>query len=122
MAIHGAAPCPPAVKRAMIDWWGPILMEYYSGSEGVGLTLIGPRHDCAAAPRLGGPRAQGRAARRRRRARTLPRRQTGLVCFSGIAPFAYHKAPEKTAARTAAAGLADLRRHRPRRRRRLPLS
>ncbi|MEO8723073.1 MAG: AMP-binding protein, partial [Sphingobium sp.] len=32
--IHGAAPCPPDVKRAMIDWFGPVLTEYYAGSEG----------------------------------------------------------------------------------------
>ncbi|MDB5694459.1 MAG: acyl-CoA synthase [Sphingomonas bacterium] len=32
--IHGAAPCPPEVKRAMIDWFGPVLHEYYAGSEG----------------------------------------------------------------------------------------
>jgi long-chain acyl-CoA synthetase len=34
--LHGAAPCPPDVKRAMIDWLGPILQEYYSGTEGGG--------------------------------------------------------------------------------------
>ena len=39
-AIHGAAPCPIHVKRQMIDWWGPILDEYYSGSEGIGSTNI----------------------------------------------------------------------------------
>lgn len=32
-AVHGAAPCPVEVKRAMIDWWGPILLEYYSSTE-----------------------------------------------------------------------------------------
>ena len=32
--IHGAAPCPPEVKRAMIEWLGPVLNEYYAGSEG----------------------------------------------------------------------------------------
>ncbi|RYF94110.1 MAG: acyl-CoA synthase [Caulobacteraceae bacterium] len=32
--IHGAAPCPPEIKRAMIDWFGPVLTEYYAGSEG----------------------------------------------------------------------------------------
>ncbi len=32
--MHGAAPCPPEVKRAMIAWWGPILHEYYAGTEG----------------------------------------------------------------------------------------
>jgi long-chain acyl-CoA synthetase len=31
--VHGAAPCPPAVKRAMIDWWGPIIYEYYGSTE-----------------------------------------------------------------------------------------
>lgn len=34
--VHGAAPTPPAVKRAMMDWWGPILDEYYGASEGSG--------------------------------------------------------------------------------------
>ena len=33
VVIHAAAPCPPGVKRAMIDWWGPIIHEYYAGSE-----------------------------------------------------------------------------------------
>lgn len=32
--VHAAAPCPPDVKRAMIEWWGPIINEYYGGSEG----------------------------------------------------------------------------------------
>ncbi|MFM9121991.1 MAG: AMP-binding protein, partial [Actinomycetota bacterium] len=35
-AIHAAAPCPIEVKRKMIDWWGPIIHEYYAGSEGNG--------------------------------------------------------------------------------------
>jgi len=39
LAIHAAAPCPVGVKRQMIDWWGPILLEYYSSSEG-GRTMI----------------------------------------------------------------------------------
>ncbi|MCP3987167.1 MAG: AMP-binding protein, partial [bacterium] len=34
-AIHGAAPCPLSVKRAMIDWWGPIVWEYYGATEGM---------------------------------------------------------------------------------------
>lgn len=37
--IHGAAPCPPQVKRQMLDWWGPVVVEYYAASEGGG-TLI----------------------------------------------------------------------------------
>ena len=38
--VHGAAPCPPEVKQAMIDWFGPIVNEYYAGSEGgAGFTI-----------------------------------------------------------------------------------
>ncbi|MCH2486307.1 MAG: acyl-CoA synthetase, partial [Erythrobacter sp.] len=39
-ALHAAAPCPVPVKRAMIEWWGPIINEYYAGSEGIGMTLV----------------------------------------------------------------------------------
>lgn len=38
-AVHAAAPCPADVKAKMIDWWGPILIEYYAGSEGNGVTV-----------------------------------------------------------------------------------
>src|SRR3546814_621325 len=38
-AIHAAAPCAVPVKQAMIDWWGPVLLEYYAGSEGNGMTF-----------------------------------------------------------------------------------
>ena len=41
IVVHAAAPCPPDVKTAMIDWWGPILVEYYAGSESIGGTVIG---------------------------------------------------------------------------------
>ncbi|WP_340316839.1 AMP-binding protein [Rhizorhabdus argentea] len=40
IALHAAAPCPLPIKRAMIDWWGHILIEYYGGSENAGITLI----------------------------------------------------------------------------------
>jgi len=42
-AIHGAAPCAPEVKRAMINWWGPVIDELYSGTEAVGHTFISAR-------------------------------------------------------------------------------
>ncbi len=42
VAVHGAAPCPVHVKQAMLDWWGPIIHEYYAGTEGAGTCLIGP--------------------------------------------------------------------------------
>ncbi|MDI3406939.1 acyl-CoA synthetase [Streptomyces cavernicola] len=40
VAVHAAAPCPPDVKRAMLDWWGPVLYEYYASTEGIGTTFI----------------------------------------------------------------------------------
>ncbi|MFW6094112.1 MAG: AMP-binding protein, partial [Pseudomonadota bacterium] len=42
VAIHAAAPCPAGVKQQMLDWWGPILYEYYAGTELNGLTHCGP--------------------------------------------------------------------------------
>ncbi len=41
--VHAAAPCPVEVKRAVLDWLGPVVYEYYSGSEGVGFCAIGPQ-------------------------------------------------------------------------------
>ena len=38
--VHAAAPCPVDVKRQMIEWWGPIIAEYYSSTEGAGATFI----------------------------------------------------------------------------------
>src|SRR5204862_7005144 len=39
VAVHAAAPCPVEIKRQMIEWWGPILVEYYAGTEGNGVTV-----------------------------------------------------------------------------------
>ena len=103
VAIHGAAPCPPALKQAMINWWGPVLLEYYSGSEGVGLTLI------EAAESMQRPGSVGRARKGvlhivDEAGHELPAGTRGLVYFSGVARFDYHNAPEKTAARTTSQG------------------
>ena len=40
VAIHAAAPCPVEVKQKMIEWWGPVLFEYYAGTEGNGMTAV----------------------------------------------------------------------------------
>src|SRR5262249_52323569 len=42
-AIHSAAPCPPEVKQKMLDWWGPVVTEYYAASEGGGTVITGPQ-------------------------------------------------------------------------------
>ena len=54
-AIHAAAPCPIQVKQKMIEWWGPIIYEYYAGTEGNGLTM------CNSADWLAHPGTVGRA-------------------------------------------------------------
>jgi len=40
--IHGAAPCPPEVKRKMIEWWGPVIYEYYGSTENGIVTIVTP--------------------------------------------------------------------------------
>jgi acyl-CoA synthetase (AMP-forming)/AMP-acid ligase II len=103
IAIHAAAPCPRAVKQAMIDWWGPILVEYYAGSESVGGTVI-DSHDWLRHPGSVGRALECRIHVLDEQGEELPPGEVGSVWFSGGATFRYHKAPEKTAAAFDAAG------------------
>ena len=106
-AIHAGAPCPPDLKRRMIDWWGPILHEYYSGTEAVGFTHIDSRHW------LERPGSVGRAY-----ASTihilgdgdipLPPGSTGRVFFESRTPHAYHNDPEKARRATSKQGYATM--------------
>jgi acyl-coenzyme A synthetase/AMP-(fatty) acid ligase len=96
VAIHAAAPCPVEVKRQMIEWLGPIVDEYYAGTEGVGLTFISAQ-DWLTHPGsvgksvLGIPRVCGEDGEE------LPVGTPGLVYFErDIEHFTYHKDPEKT--------------------------
>jgi long-chain acyl-CoA synthetase len=107
LAIHAAAPCTPALKRQMIDWWGPILLEYYAGSEGVGMTHI-DSHEALQRPGSVGRAVRGVIHVVGDDGHEVPQGQTGLVCFSGMPRFDYHKAPDKTAARTTAQGWQTL--------------
>ena len=96
-AIHAAAPCPKHVKEAMLEWWGPILYEYYSGTEGNGQTAISPdewrRHPGSVGrPILGEVRIADESGR------VLPAGETGRVFFEGGPRFEYFKDPQKTAA------------------------
>lgn len=107
VAVHAAAPCSVPLKRAMIDWWGPIIEEYYSGSESVGLTALN------AEEWLQHPGSVGRVRKGVLHVlgdddQELPANSVGRIFFSGISPFAYHNAPEKTAARTSRQGFQSL--------------
>jgi long-chain acyl-CoA synthetase len=97
VAVHAAAPCPVAVKEAMIDWWGPIIHEYYAGSEGIGFCAIDTpawlRHKGSVGKALiGTPHVLDDSGAE------LPAGQVGTVWFSGGPRFEYHNDPGKTAA------------------------
>jgi long-chain acyl-CoA synthetase len=96
-AIHAAAPCPIPVKQAMIDWWGPVIDEYYAGTEGNGFTAI------KAAEWLQHPGSVGRAIGESKLhicdedGNPLPAGEEGMVFFEAPRPFTYHNDPVKTA-------------------------
>jgi acyl-CoA synthetase (AMP-forming)/AMP-acid ligase II len=98
--LHGAAPISEAVKRRMIEWWGPILLEYWGGTEGGVNTLI-DSEDWLAHPGTVGralPAFEVFAVDEQKR--RLPPGEIGdLYCRSSLSdrPFEYHGDPEKTA-------------------------
>lgn len=97
IAIHAAAPCPIAIKEQMIEWWGPIIHEYYGGTEANGSTTINSEDWLAHKGSVGRAVAceihilddDGRE---------LPSGETGGVYFSGGARFEYLHDEEKTRA------------------------
>lgn len=100
-AIHGAAPCSVQIKQAMIHWWGPILLEYYSGSEGVGLSLIDSQEAQLHPGSVGRIRkGQLHVLSEPDSDTELPTGEIGMLYFSGVTPFSYYKAPDKTDSRT----------------------
>ncbi len=106
-AIHAAAPCPVPVKRAMIEWWGPVIREYYAGSEGIGTVFIDSETWLTKPGSVGRP-AYGRVHILDDEGHPLPPGETGRIWFEGGAKFAYHNDPEKTAAAYNERGWATL--------------
>jgi long-chain acyl-CoA synthetase len=97
MVIHAAAPCPVEVKQATLDWLGPIVHEFYSGSEGAGFTYIGPE-DWLAHPGSVGKSMTGAIHILDDDGNELPVGEEGEVWFETNRTFEYHKDPEKTKA------------------------
>jgi fatty-acyl-CoA synthase len=96
VAIHAAAPCPRKVKEEMLAWWGPILHEYYAGTETNGLTYVGPE-DWLAHPGTVGRAVMGTIHICDEDGAELPTGEAGIVYFErDRVPFNYHKDPEKT--------------------------
>jgi len=94
-AVHAAAPCPIEIKEAMIEWWGPILYEYYSGTELVGRTSLDSFEWLEHKGSVGRPEF-GAVHIVDETGAELPPNQVGKIYFSGGAPFSYHNDPEKT--------------------------
>jgi acyl-CoA synthetase (AMP-forming)/AMP-acid ligase II len=107
VAIHAAAPCPVPVKRQMIEWWGPVLLEYYAGTEGNGSTFINSEQ-WLQKPGSVGQAPPGTLHICDPDGTELPAGEEGGVYFSGGAQFEYHNAPEKTADATLPGGRTTL--------------
>ncbi|OMC16075.1 fatty-acid--CoA ligase FadD4 [Mycobacterium colombiense] len=95
--VHAAAPCPPEIKRQMIEWWGPIVDEYYGSSEGAGISFIRAedwlRHPGSVGkPMLGVPHILDEDGNE------LAAGQVGDIYYEGGYPFEYLNDAEKTAA------------------------
>jgi len=108
--IHGAAPCPLEVKQRMLAWWGPVITEYYGGTEGGFLTVVTGEEWSARPGTLGQPTNM---------TELIIVAEDGAVCAAGVpgqiyfksligSDFTYHKAPEKTEAAHRAPGVGTL--------------
>ena len=95
LAIHAAAPCPVPVKEAMIDWWGPVLTEYYAGTEGNGLTMISSPEWLTHKGSVGRS-VLGQARICDEDGEELPVGEVGQIYFSDGRAFSYHNDPDKT--------------------------
>jgi acyl-CoA synthetase (AMP-forming)/AMP-acid ligase II len=95
-AIHAAAPCPIPIKEQMIDWWGPVLFEYYAGTEGNGFVQLNSTEWLAHRGSVGRPLNcvlhicddEGNE---------VPVGESGAIYFGGGGQFEYHNDPDKTA-------------------------
>lgn len=98
-AVHAAAPCPIPVKEQMLAWWGPVIYEYYAGTEGNGFSVISPkewleRKGSVGKAIIGEVRIVGEDGAQ------LPPRSEGVVYFANGPPLAYHNDPGKAAENT----------------------
>jgi len=97
LLVHAAAPCPPEVKRATIEWLGPIVYEFYSGSEGAGFCAIGPE-EALTHPGSVGRSLLGAVHIVDDDGHELGVEEEGQVWFESANRFEYHGDPTKTAA------------------------
>jgi len=97
--IHAAAPCPPEVKGAMIEWWGPVINEFYGSTESSAVTLASSA-DTLAKPGTVGRAVQGAELRiLDDDGRQLPAGEVGEIFtrFAELPDFTYHNRPDERA-------------------------
>jgi long-chain acyl-CoA synthetase len=106
-AIHAAAPCPADIKQQMIDWFGPIIYEYYSGTEANGSTAINSEEWLSHRGSVG--RAiHGEVHILDDEGKEVPALESGTVYFANGSEFSYYKDEVKTAAAKNALGWSTL--------------
>jgi len=108
--LHGAAPCPPSVKRAAIEWWGPVVAEYYGGTEGGFLAVIDAEEWLERPGSVGRPLPIVEVRIVGDDGEVLDVGETGEIWFRNLlgSDFEYHNAPEKTASAHRADGFGTL--------------
>ena len=95
-ALHAAAPCPVPIKQDMIEWWGPIINEYYAGSEGIGMTLV-KSPEWLTHPGTVGTAIYGKLHICGPDGEEVPAGTDGVVYFENEILPTYHNDPAKTA-------------------------
>ncbi len=93
--IHAAAPCPPQVKHQMIDWWGPIVHEYYGATEGLGFAACNSE-EWLAHPGSVGKILLGDLHVLDDDMKLCPNGTSGTIWFVTATPFEYYNDPERT--------------------------
>ncbi len=108
--VHGAAPCPVGVKQQMLDWWGPVINEYYGGTEGGFLTYVTAEEWLERPGTLGRPTPTSDVFVVDDDGKLCPPGQPGHIYFKSKlgTDFVYHKAPDKTAAAHLESGMGTL--------------
>ena len=107
IAIHAAAPCPILIKEQMIEWWGPIVWEYYAGTEGNGMTMAGSSEWLTHKGTVG-KAVIGKLKICNEFGEEMPAGQIGTIYFAEGKPFVYHNDPDKTAESQNARGWTTL--------------
>ena len=98
-AIHAAAPCPIEVKQKMIQWWGPVIYEYYAATEANGITVLNSEEALAKPGSVGRDGLMGTAHIVGPDGEELPPGEIGTIYFEveeGRESFVYYKDEEKT--------------------------